>query len=157
MWRTIAIGVVVAGLLAGCSWGGRSSEASAPLAHSSQPSDAAVSRVVTRLAHGSVPGGMADAKCTVVSPERARCDVAELTYWKPVRLGRVWFKLRHSGDAWSLQPDCGKARSASTFCVALLDKVRERRLRARLGSGHCTSSSHGETSELTCVYVGANP
>jgi hypothetical protein len=156
MWRSVPIGVVLAGMVAGCSWGGTSGEVSAPVAHSSAPSDAAVSRVVTRLAHGSVPGGLAQAKCTVVSPARARCDVAELTYSKPVLLDRVWFKLRLSGDAWSLQPYCGKPQSASTLCAALLDKVREKRLRGQLGPGHCTSSTHGDTSELTCVYVGGN-
>ena len=116
------------------------------------PSGAEVSRVVQRLATGTVPGRIAEAKCSVVNVRRARCEIAAVASSPAVKTYSVWFKIRQSGSAWTLVPDCRGHRS-DILCVALEDKVRQRRLRLTLGSGHCTSSTHGSTSELKCTYV----
>jgi hypothetical protein len=97
MWRSVAIGVVLVGVLAGCSFGGSE-------AHT--PSGGAVGAVVRHM----VP--TTQAKCHVIG-QRAKCDVALDLPPSPfpgaVPIDRVWFKLNHTSDGWLVTPDCRPA------------------------------------------------
>jgi hypothetical protein len=105
MWRSVAIGVVLAGVLAGCSWGDASRSSTGGWT-AYPPSAGAVAKVVERM--GDVPGAKAEAKCHLVGL-RAKCDVGLVPTSGPaggVGIDTVWLNVRRSGDHWVLRPDC---------------------------------------------------
>jgi hypothetical protein len=102
MWRSVALGVVLAWTLAGCSLGGGGGAASTGWT-AYPPSSLAVAAVVKRMANGQ-----SQAKCRLIRLE-ARCDVAALSTEGPpggVSIDRVWFKLQRVSGGWSVTPDC---------------------------------------------------
>jgi hypothetical protein len=122
------IGVVLAGLVAGCSLGGGSGGAGSAVTGwtAYPPSSSAVAAVVKRMAKGLVPAGSAQAKCKLTGL-RARCDVATFLstggFGAAVPIDRVWFNLRRTGSGWSVQPDC-TSTPQSLLCLQLRREVR---------------------------------
>jgi hypothetical protein len=105
MWRSVAIGVVLAGLLAGCSLGGEGGGAGSD---AGLPSKTAVSGVVHRMVKALAPTDKVQAKCTVIDL-RARCNIAVMDTEAPpggVPIETVWFRLRQENSGWSVHPDC---------------------------------------------------
>jgi hypothetical protein len=106
MWRSVAIGVVLAGVLAGCSWGSGNGAPSEGGWTAYAPSGTAVATVVERMA--DLPGAKAEAKCHLVGL-RAKCDVGLVPTSGPaggVGVDTVWLDVQRSGDRWVLRPDC---------------------------------------------------
>jgi hypothetical protein len=152
MWRSLAIGVVLAGLLAGCSVGRGSGAVSQPqggggslgASYGETPPGAVVAAVVAGWTKGWFRDGVAP-KCEVVSHERATCVF-------PVDPQPVSFKIRGPVGTWKIRPDCAST-SQNWFCVLLRSHAAEKRLRVKPGTGHCTSSTQGDDTKLTCIYI----
>src|SRR5690349_4848783 len=96
MWRSVAIGVVLAGVLAGCSWVDSGS------AKASLPSAGRVAGVVRQLVDTS------QATCTRIGL-RVRCDLGFAPGGGITGGGTVvreWFTLRRTSKGWVVRPDC---------------------------------------------------
>src|SRR5437763_13389551 len=116
MWRSVALGVVLAGVLAGCSLGGPGAQScggtqdcggyTAVSGWSAYPpSSSGVAAVVKRMWLGN---GNAQAKCRLIRLE-ARCDVAVVLQTGGqggIGIDRVWFKLQRVSGGWEVTADC---------------------------------------------------
>jgi hypothetical protein len=117
MWRSGLLGIVLAGVLAGCSLGGHGARSCGGTQNCGgytaavsgwaayPPLSSAVAAVVRRMADGQ-----SQAKCRLIRLE-ARCDVAALRTEGPpggIPIDRVWFKLQRVSGGWSVTPDCAR-------------------------------------------------
>lgn len=111
MWRSVAIGVVLAGLLAGCSWGGGNEAAS-------QPSVEQVTGLVERLGATLPNGGkLTDVHCTVRG-QVATCDAGyQWDSGNSFSVGAARFRFVRHGHSW--RPLCkgGETPSSDPFCA----------------------------------------
>jgi hypothetical protein len=109
MWRSVAIGVVLAGLLAGCSWGGASGAASS--------THQAATNVVLTVGVGDSEAKRSDVG-TVVCPAGAQCFAVALHNTTPTR----W--MLAARRRLSCDPGGGDYSDAAGACRALADFLK---------------------------------
>ena len=108
MWRTVAIGVVLAGMLAGCSWDGSGAQTAArPAAPTSDDVTSLVKPIFAKVGGGEI--GVT--KCAVEPHLRAKCDFGFFQGVGDAVLFSAWFHLRATGSGWSVDPICQGART----------------------------------------------
>jgi hypothetical protein len=110
MPRSIPIGVMLAGVLVGCSVGGGESRA----VRAAHPTGDQLAHRVRRMPTADA-GTFTDVRCTVAGPD-VRCAGALVQgAGGAVFLDGVRFRLEREGDGWAVKPVC-RSGTFSPFC-----------------------------------------
>jgi hypothetical protein len=130
MWRSVLLGAVLAGVLAGCSLGGGSGAVSAngstlsvPLGGSptvvtgQSPTSDQVTLLVKPMLSKVRAGTVSGTECALEGHRTAKCDFVYVQGVGGAVLVGAWFRLRPGSGGWSVVPICrGAASRVNPLC-----------------------------------------